>query len=118
MVDMDRVDAYLTASKVYDNMVGECACFEQGRRNNDAVNWCIICYVLGKDPIEEFMRKQPLSIWGTGSKSSIDQDFIKRADVINAYIENEWNNGGSPQLDTQVLTYAFDDADEWEWVER
>lgn len=66
------------AAAIWQNMLNEENLFGDGRRNDDAVNFCVVCKVLGKD-VNEAYREMQCHHWENEldrSKNKINLDFL------------------------------------------
>lgn len=66
------------AAAIWQAMLHDDNLFGDGRRNDDAVNLCCVCEVLGKDPMEAY-REQQVHHYDHDihrCKAKVDMDFI------------------------------------------
>lgn len=70
--------------------------FGRGRCNDDAVDFCIICHCLGKDPEAEFSKL--LELWGSEYHVAKDSTFRELAEEhiarVVPYLER-WGEAGT-----------------------
>lgn len=85
--------------------------FYPGRRNNDSVDYCIACHVLGLDPIKELemafeFRKGEGYPFAVDKHSALD-DFVERREKIQYYLDNSWGDDDDPSavFDYLIGTY-------------
>jgi hypothetical protein len=63
--------------------------FTKGRRNNDAVDFCICCYVLNLDWQDEFVKARERRGFIQVTEGDVFRDFCDRSSVIANYLD-EW----------------------------
>lgn len=73
--------------------------FTSGRRNDDAVDFSIICHCLGKDPMQEF-RKLCIEHKLLESTRSLAEEHMER---VQPYL-SKWGEPGT----MQAMVYCID----------
>lgn len=73
--------------------------FDDGRRNDDAVDFSIICHCLGVDPMDKFRELARHQEW-TATRLLLTQEHMER---VEPYLD-KWGEEGT----MEAMAYAID----------
>lgn len=99
------------AMSIWKGMLEDNDLFGDGRRNDDAVNLCCVCKVLGKDPMSGYLEQQSHHYDHdvTRGKAKVDLDFLsgrEHMDRVMLYCDGWYEAAGNDIIESFGLMSA------------